>query len=201
VNLHRLALDFDRAVDADIAVLDARRGALERVVALPGLRNCGKPVFSASGVLATACSGVFDPVRARFDDVGAGVVVGEIIDGDFRELERWTTTVLGATPTGSVAWVGDGHVAATLFGSSGHGDVVVDLRLGGGAAREVYRAASPFTLGPIRCVAGSSIPCAFTDASSSAIVQLVSDGVMVLARPTAAADVTGLPLRDLAFFR
>jgi hypothetical protein len=201
VNLHRLALDFDRAADADIAVLDARSGELERVVALPGLRNCGKPVFSTSGALATACSGVFDRVRARFDDVGAGVVVGEIVDGAFRELERWSVSALGATPTGSVAWMGDGRVAATLFGSAGRGDSVVELRLGDPSPRAIYRAATPYTLGAIRCIAASSIPCALSDASSSAIVQIIADGDALLARTLTASDVTGLPLRDLAFFR
>lgn len=201
VNLHRLALDFDRAVDADIAVLDARSGDLERTVALTGLRNCGKPVFSSSGALATACSGVFDPARSRFDDVGAGVFVGEIVDGTFRERERWIVSALGATPTGSVAWMGDGRVAATLFGSAGRGDVVVELRLGDPSPRDVYRAATPYTLGAIRCVTASSVPCALSDASSSSIVQLVGDGDALLARTLTASDVTGLPLRDLAFFR
>jgi hypothetical protein len=205
VNLHRLAADFDRAVDADVAVLDGRTGELERVVALPGLRNCGKPVFSQDGLMATACSGLFDPARARFDDVGAAVVVGTLVDGAFRERERWSASAIGATPTGSVAWLGEGRIVASLFGSAGRGDAVVDLALGATAPREIHRSTSPFTLGAIRCSRGAAFLCAMPDASSSVIVGFslgFSDaGAPTEVRAILAPDITGLPLRDLAFFR
>lgn len=205
VNLHRLAADFDRAVDADLAVLDGRTGELERVVALPGLRNCGKPVFSDAGLLATACSGLFDPARARFDDVGAAVVVGTLVDGAFRERERWSASAIGATPTGSVAWLGEGRIVASLFGSAGRGDAVVEFDLGATAPREIHRSASPFTLGAIRCARGAALLCAMPDASSSVVVEfsLGAGGASAptQARAILAPDITGLPLRDLAFFR
>lgn len=205
VNLHRLAPDFDRAVDADLAVIDAASATLERVIPLPGLRNCGKAVFSELGRVAFACSGLFDPARTRFDDVGAGVVIGDFVDGAFRESERWSAANLGATPTGSVAWISNDRVVASLFGSGARGDALWVFRPGERAPSEIYRASAPYVLGAIRCVPDAAFACATPDASSSAIIQLFqgtgSAAPGVEARPLLAPDVTGLPLRDLAFFR
>lgn len=205
VNLHRLSPDFDRAVDADLAVLDPQRATLERLVELEGARNCGKVVFSRAGNVAFACSGLFDPARSRFDDTGAGVVVGELAsDGAFLERARWDAKTLGATPTGNVAWVDDARVVFSLFGGSGHGDTVATVAVGEEVAREVHRAAAPYTLGPLRCRRGASFVCAMPEAGVSAVLafSLAPSGAEgpIAVRSSVVPDVTGLPLRDLAFF-
>jgi hypothetical protein len=205
VNLHRLSADFDRAVDGDLAMLSARTAELEALVPLPGLRNCGKPVFSAFGNIAFACSGLFDPARSRFDPVGAGVVVGTLDGTTLRIDDRWDASELGVSPTGSVAWLDGATVLFTAYGDASRGDAIHLVRRGTSTSIRVASSLRPFTIGPLRCTEAPTVRCATTDAAASALVVLEPSAdprsVLPTVRTWAAPDVTGLPLRDLAFFR
>ncbi len=205
VNLRRLSSDFDGAVDGDLAVLSAASGELERIVPLPGLRNCGKPVFSSLGEVAFACAGLFDPARARFDTVGAAVVVGTLDGATLRIEARWDADSLGLSPTGDVAWLDDATLAFTAYGGASRGDMLQALRRGMTRPSPLATTARPFSLGPLRCTDVPTRRCAVTVADAGALL-VIEPSVDPRAEPAtvrslAAPDVTGLPLRDFAFFR
>jgi hypothetical protein len=202
VNLRRLSSDFDRAVDGDLAVLSAVTGELEGLVPLPGLRNCGKPVFSALGKVALACAGVFDPARSRFDSVGAAIVVGRIEGMILRVDERWDAAALGVSPTGEIAWLDGATVLFTVYGDAARGDALQALGPGRGRSVDLATTARPFTMGPLRCSDSPSRRCATTMADVGGILVVEpQQGALPKVRTLPAPDVTGLPLRDFAFFR
>ena len=200
VNLHRLAADFDRAVDGDLAVLDRRSGDLEAVVTLPGSRNCGKPAFASDGRVAFACSGLFDPPRARFDPTGAAVVVGRVDGGRFVTEARWDAAALGLAPTGNVAWLDGDTLLFTAYGEGARGDGLFAVRPGEASPTRLEASVRPFAFGPLRCTDAPARRCATPDADASSVVS-VTPGTPPRVARRAAPDVTGRPLRDLVFFR
>jgi hypothetical protein len=206
VNLARLSSDFARAVDADVAVLALDPPRLERIVPLPRLRNCGKLAVSPSGAIAISCSGLFDPARTRFADEGAGVAIGAIDEaGAFVVERRWEAADLGQSPTGSVVWLDDATVLFETYGAGATGDAVHVVSRDRSATAVAYRARAPFVLGPMRCRSTGEVRCFVTDATAAALVAFVTDSTATEEGPRVRAipipDVTGLPVRDVVFFR
>ena len=202
VSLERLSEGFDRAADADLALVRGATATLDAVVPLPALRNCGKPVFSSTGLVAIACTGLFDAATARFETAGSAVVVGALDTTSFTVLDRWDASVLDVSPAGSVAWLNDASLAFTAYGHGDAGDAVYMLSRGVSTATLLHRTAKPFTLGALRCDDRLPTHCFAAIAAPSAIAEFAAlDGVRapsVTLRPT--SDVTGLPLRGLALF-
>jgi hypothetical protein len=205
LNLRRLSSDFDRAVDGDLAVLSAETGEFEGLVPLPGLRNCGKPVFSSRGRVAVACSGLFDPARSRFDTVGAAVVVGRLDGLVLRVDRRWDAASLDVSPTGDAVWLDDDTILFSAYGGGGRGDALHLLRDGEERPVSLTTIARPFTMGPLRCTDSPSRRCVTTMADAAALLVVAPNldprAALPTLRTVSAPDVTGLPLRDLAFFR
>lgn len=205
VNLARISEDFAEAVDSDVAVLALDPPRLERIVALDGLRNCGKVAVSAGGVLALACSGLFDAARSRFDDVGAAIAVGVLEDDGLRVLAMWSASSLGATPSGSIAWLGEATLLFGTYGGGGTGDGVYALAADGTLPARAHAALTAYSLGALRCGRSDPARCFAPDASIGSIIEFSLDSSAtpptVRRRVVPAADVTGLPLRDLAVLR
>ena len=126
----------------------------------------------------------------------------ETIDGAFRtlavQLSRPLFTVRGV----HVAWLGETTLVFDSYGSGQTGDALYTLHRGDPSAREIYRARKPFAIGALRCSYGAFTRCLATVSEPSLLIDIAGDLLHHSATATehSAADITGLPLRDLGIF-
>ena len=202
VGLARLSESFDSAGDFELAFVRGDSAVLENIVTLPGLRNCGKPVFSLAGTLAVACTGVFDSRTSSFARAGAGVFVATLTPSAFTVLDRWDADALDLSPAGSVAWLSDDRLAFTTYGHGAIGDAVYTLQRGSAEASRVLTTPKPYTLGSLRCDDSAPVRCVLPMAEPSKLAVLSTTAANAPPSVTVrdAVDVTGLPLRGVAFF-
>lgn len=207
VLLSAYSADFSRSADSRLVALDAVSGAVVDVLVLAGLHGCGALAVAPGGdELGVSCTGDFAGDSAA-DLTTAGLVRVALAPG-LREVTRFHALDLGEDNPGfSLSYVDATHVALVTFGafapdgSPERGDVLLEVELTSGAARDVLHSErEPFTLGDVRCEPACGA-CFATDAGRGVVHRFDSAGGTLGERREIVVDTAiGLPPRYLGAY-
>ena len=211
VTLSGFDTSFSEAGDARVAMFDSQDFELQRVLEVPGMKNCGSVATSANGSrFALTCSGLIGAANGANPEFSGVVVFARTVGASvlaFEEETRFQASDLGLGPFAfSIAFASTDLLLAGMYGAlegedRGRLDRIVSLNLESDEVDTVLTSSEgAFNLGDVRCVEACEV-CFVADASRGLVQRIpVDEGVLGTPQGHPVEVDLPLPPRQLGWF-
>jgi hypothetical protein len=205
VVLQRLDLQFVAKEDGAVAFVNASTLAVDQLLDLPGVRNCGQIAVSPAGTQAVvACSGTYDVDANRYDASVSDVVLLDVSKSPAAVVRALALPkALGSSIQPEVAFATDDTIVVKTYATADNKqpETVWAVSLGAAAPVQIHAAESAtFALGALRCGGAPARTCLLADAEVNVLRRWSVGTTLTALEPVIVETAIGLPPRHLGAY-